>query len=55
MVRVTYTVVVDPDVNFSLTDFAQEVAICLADPGGWQSQGYQFVRVKSNPHVVIQL
>jgi hypothetical protein len=55
MVRITYTVVIDPDVDFSLTDFAQEVAICLADPGGWQSQGYQFVRVKSNPQVIIHL
>ena len=55
MVRVTYTVVVDPGVDFSLTDFAQEVAICLADPGGWKSQGYQFVRVKSNPQVIIHL
>ena len=55
MVRITYTVVVDPDVNFSLKDFAQEVAICLADPHGWESQGYRFVAVKSNPQVVIHL
>ena len=55
MVRITYTVVVDPDVNFPLKDFAQEVAICLADPHGWESQGYHFVAVKSNPQVVIHL
>jgi hypothetical protein len=55
MVRVTYTVVVDPDVRFSLTDFAQEVAICLADPNGWESHGYHFVAVKSKPQVVIHL
>jgi len=55
MKTVTYTVVVDPDVNFPLKDFAQEVAICLADPDGWESQGYRFVQVKSRPHVTIHL
>ena len=55
MVRVTYTVIVDPDVNFPLADFAREVAICLADPNGWVSHGYQFVAVKSKPQVVIHL
>ena len=55
MKTVTYTVVVDPDVKFPLKDFATEVAICLADPDGWESQGYRFVAVKSNPQVVIHL
>jgi hypothetical protein len=55
MKTVTYTVVVDPDVKFPLKDFAMEVAICLADPDGWESKGYRFVAVKSNPQVVIHL
>ena len=55
MKTVTYTVVVDPDVKFPLKDFAMEVAICLADPDGWESKGYRFVAVKSNPPVVIHL
>lgn len=55
MVRVTYTVVVDPDVDFPLDDFARDVAICLADPDGWEAHGYQFVAVKSNPQVIIHL
>jgi len=55
MKRITYSVVVDPDVNFSLQDFARDVAICLADPNGWESKGYRFFQVKRNPQVIIQL
>ena len=55
MVRVTYTVVVDPDVDFPLDDFARDVAICLADPDGWEAHGYQFVDLKSKPQVIIHL
>jgi hypothetical protein len=55
MVTITYAVVVDPDVKFSLADFKRDVAICLADPNGWESKGYRFVEVKSRPHVVIHL
>jgi hypothetical protein len=55
MKRITYSVVVDPDVNFSLQDFAIDVAICLADPNGWESKGYRFFQVKSNPQVSIRL
>ena len=55
MVKVTYKVVVDPDVSFPLADFARDVAICLADPDGWESKGYQFVAVKSNQQVLIHL
>lgn len=53
--RVTYAVVVDPDVDFPLADFTQDVAICLEDPDGWVSKGYRFVRVTSKPHVTIHL
>jgi len=53
--RITYDVVVDPDVDFPLADFARDVAICLADPDGWESKGYHFVQVKSNAHVHIHL
>jgi hypothetical protein len=55
MKRITYSVVVDPDVDFSLTDFARDVAICLADPNGWESKGYRFFQVKRNPQVRIHL
>ena len=55
MVRVTYTVVVDPDVAFSLAEFTRDVVICLADPDGWMSKGYEFVMVKSKPQVTIHL
>jgi hypothetical protein len=55
MMRITYSVVVDPDVDFSLQDFARDVAICLADPNGWESKGYRFFQVKRNPQVVIHL
>ena len=55
MKRITYSVVVDPDVDFSLTDFARDVAICLADPNGWESKGYRFFQVKRNSQVVIHL
>ena len=55
MVRITYAVVVDPDVNFPLTEFKRDVTICLADPHGWVSKGYSFVPVKQSPHVTIHL
>jgi hypothetical protein len=55
MKRITYKVVVDPDVDFPLKSFAEEVAICLADPNGWESKGYKFIMVKNNPHVIIHL
>jgi len=55
MVRVTYTVVVDPDVDFPVAEFTRDVVICLADPDGWVSKGYEFVMVKSNPQVLIHL
>jgi len=53
--RITYKVVVDPDVDFPLKSFTEEVAICLADPNGWESNGYKFIMVKNNPHVLIHL
>lgn len=55
MKRITYSVVVDPDVDFSLTEFTRDVAICLADPNGWESKGYRFFQVKRNPQVRIHL
>jgi hypothetical protein len=42
-------------VDFSLADFARDVAICLADPNGWESKGYRFFQVKRNPQVRIHL
>ena len=55
MKRITYTVVVDPDVKFSSEDFTRDVMIYLADPEGWVSHGYEFVFVKRSPQVTIHL
>jgi hypothetical protein len=55
METVTYVVVVDPDVDFPLAEFKRDVAICLADPYGWESKGYKFVLVKQKPRVTIHL
>lgn len=41
---VRYTTLVDKDVDYSSSQFAQEVDIYLADPEGWRSKGYDFVR-----------
>jgi hypothetical protein len=53
--RVTYTCYVDPDVQYDVRTFRDEVAMYLADPDGWESQGYTFVAVERNPRVVIRL
>jgi hypothetical protein len=55
MKRVTFTVVVDPDVNYPLPKFREEVQMYLADPYGWESKGYDFELVERNPDVVIHL
>ncbi len=52
--KIRYTTVVDSGVSYSAESFANEVAVYLADPDGWRSQGYTFVRT-SNPKVVIHL
>jgi hypothetical protein len=52
--EIRYTTVVDPDVEYSSKTFANEVAIYLADPDGWVSEGYRFIRSRS-PSVVIHL
>ena len=55
MKTITYRVVIDPDVDFSLADFRRDVAFCLADPNGWESKGYRFVEAKGRPRVLIHL
>jgi hypothetical protein len=52
--RIGYTTIVDSDVNYSSKHFADEVAAYLADPDGWRSEGYNFVRSKT-PDVIIHL
>ncbi len=52
--KIEYTTVVDSDVDYSPKHFADEVAVYLADPHGWKSEGYAFVRSRS-PDVVIHL
>jgi hypothetical protein len=52
--EVRYTTVVDKDVYYDSKQFAQEVETYLADPDGWISHGYTFVRSR-NPEVVIHL
>lgn len=57
--KITYTTVVDKDVPYNPKQFAEEIAIYLADPDGWTGQGYQFVRGSggkvirlSSPHTI---
>ena len=42
--KIRYTTSVDSDVEYDPTVFAQEVDVYLADPNGWVSDGYRFVR-----------
>lgn len=52
--KILYTTVVDSGVDYDSKHFADEVAAYLADPDGWVSEGYTFVRSRS-PSVVIHL
>ena len=52
--KILYTTVVDQDVDYPPKHFAEEVSAYLADPDGWVSEGYVFVRSRS-PDVVIHL
>jgi hypothetical protein len=57
---ITFCVVVDPDVNYSLPEFTQQIQIYLADPEGWAGKGYDFVLKdpkdpKGNTDVVVHL
>lgn len=52
---IRYTTSVDADVNYSPSNFAQEIDIYLSDPDGWESRGYEFVRVETKPTVHIRL
>ncbi len=52
--EVRYTTVVDRDVPYDARRFAQEVETYLADPDGWISRGYTFVRSRT-PDVIIHL
>jgi len=40
--KIKYITGVDPDVSYSPELFAKEVAVYLADPHGWVSEGYVF-------------
>jgi hypothetical protein len=59
MRTVTYLTRVDPDVRYDAQRFANEVDMYLADPHGWESKGYNFIRVgprqKTLNTVIIQL
>jgi hypothetical protein len=52
--KIRYTTRVDPDVDYDPKQFRNEVKTYLADPHGWRSEGYVFVR-SSSPAVVIYL
>ena len=52
--EVKYSTVVDKDVEYDSLRFAQEVDAYLADPDGWVSRGYTFVRSRS-PNVIVHL
>jgi hypothetical protein len=55
MKTIRYTTSVDPDVRYSAKKFGDEIEIYLSDPDGWESMGYEFVRVETNPNVHIRL
>lgn len=52
--KIRYTTSVDPDVDYDPKQFRKEVRAYLADPHGWKSEGYVFVRT-TNPAVEIHL
>ncbi len=52
--KIRYTTIVDPDVDYDPKQFRSEVKTYLADPHGWKSEGYVFVR-SSSPTVEIHL
>jgi hypothetical protein len=52
--EIRYTTKIDKGVDYDSSRFAQEVDAYLADPDGWISRGYTFVRSKT-PDVVIHL
>lgn len=55
MKTIRYTTLVDADVRYPAKQFAEEVAMYLSDPDGWESQGYRFEPVDRKPDVVIHL
>jgi hypothetical protein len=52
--KIRYTTIVDSDVDYDPKQFRDEVKTYLADPNGWRSEGYVFVR-SSSPDVEIHL
>jgi len=52
---IRYVARVDPDVRYSQEEFAELLEIYLADPSGWEAQGYRFEQVKTRPSVIIRL
>ena len=52
--KIRYTTNVDPDVDYDPKQFRKEVKAYLADPHGWKSEGYVFVR-SSHADVEIHL
>jgi len=52
--KIRYTTSVDPDVDYDPKQFRKEIRAYLADPHGWNSEGYVFVRT-TNPAVEIHL
>ena len=52
--KIRYTTRVDSDVEYDPIQFRNEVKAYLADPHGWKSDGYTFVR-SSRPTVEIHL
>jgi hypothetical protein len=48
---IKYMTTVDADVKYPPQKFAEEIAIYLADPDGWEGQGYQFVVGIGGKHI----
>lgn len=52
---ILYTTQVGEKVDYDPKHFKEEVAVYLADPDGWVSQGYRFKYTTKNPKVIIEL
>jgi hypothetical protein len=53
--KVRFTTIVEPGVNYNLKQFTREIEVYLSDPNGWISRGYEFEYVTRSPTVVIHL
>lgn len=55
MKTIYYTTIVDSGVKYDSKKFGEEVDMYLADPDGWESKGYTFVRVKTHTPKTVKI